>query len=189
MRERDLDIVIDHLHTLNDLTPKIRVSKEKGVDPNLIFGLDSKLFSDAKEQEKWKQDHNEEVQTMTVHIGTTSVHNHDGCDGHHNCEGQDFAHGHPASTESVEITEASLDAALALLPKESVWRVKGFVRFSPSGDTKILNWAFGRYELSNHITDQIHIIPPIKLTVMGQRGEMKRFAKRFADKLGAELST
>ncbi|KAK1229088.1 hypothetical protein PQX77_007850 [Marasmius sp. AFHP31] len=40
--ERQLDTVLDHLHTLNDLTPKIRC-KGRQVDPDLIFGLESQL--------------------------------------------------------------------------------------------------------------------------------------------------
>jgi len=165
--DRELDTVLDHLHTLNDLTPKIRVSREKGVDPAVIFGLDTKLFSGLENEHKHGPlvgDHNEEVQTATVYRGppkTKPWHSHE----------------HGSSCECV---------ALKLLPKESIWRVKGFVRFS-SGEAKILNWAFGRHELTSYIIDEQHEIPTAKLTVMGQRGEMKRFVHKFANKLGAEI--
>src|SRR6185369_5879211 len=44
--DRALDFVLDHLNTLNDLTPKIRCKGRSGVDPNLIFGLETSLFCD-----------------------------------------------------------------------------------------------------------------------------------------------
>ena len=40
-----------------------------------------------------------------------------------------------------------LAAALGALPKESVYRVKGFVRLADGPRLRILNWAFGRSEL------------------------------------------
>jgi G3E family GTPase len=188
--DRELDIVLDHLHTLNDLTPKVRVSREKGVDPTFIFGLDTKLFSglDNEYERSLVGDHNEEVQTMTVYKGLSESkpwHLHE--------------HGHgcgctiiPAGTLMSEVDSHGLEQevlldALKSLPSESIWRVKGFVRFS-SGETNILNWAFGRHDLTSYIVDEQQELPTVKLTVMGQRGEMKRFAQKFANKLGAELS-
>ena len=42
--ERKLDRLLDHINDLNDLTPRVRAEGRNGVDPALIFGLDSKLF-------------------------------------------------------------------------------------------------------------------------------------------------
>ena len=55
---------MDHLYTLNDLTPKIKCQGRNGVDPNLIFGLQSKLFllSEKKESEV----EHDEVETLTI---------------------------------------------------------------------------------------------------------------------------
>ena len=114
------------------------------------------------------------------------------------------------------LDEPTISAALSQLPKESVYRVKGFIRFAPaaaaaaaaaaSDDAKeegpppqwwILNWAFGRWEL-------VHCAPAalpaaitagadedergvVRLTVMGERGEVRRYAKRLAEALGATV--
>lgn len=75
--------------------------------------------------------------------------------------------------------------ALGSLSKESIWRVKGFVRLLPENQVHILNWAFGRYELNSHNTQ--NAFPVIQLTVMGQRGEMKRLIHRFAERLGGNV--
>ncbi|KAJ1672631.1 hypothetical protein EV182_006805 [Spiromyces aspiralis] len=42
--ERDLDTVIDHVNELNADTPHVKVSKGEGVAPDLVFGIDTKLF-------------------------------------------------------------------------------------------------------------------------------------------------
>lgn len=58
---------MDHLHTLNDLTPKVKCKGREGVDPNLIFGLDTKLFSDPTFVIDGS--HNDEVETITIWRG------------------------------------------------------------------------------------------------------------------------
>jgi hypothetical protein len=75
--------------------------------------------------------------------------------------------------------------ALGSLSKESIWRVKGFVRLLPENQVYILNWAFGRYELDPCETQ--NAFPVIQLTVMGQRGEMKRLVHRFAERVGGNV--
>ncbi|KAL1689277.1 CobW/HypB/UreG, nucleotide-binding domain-containing protein [Schizophyllum commune] len=156
--ERDLDIVYDHLHTLNDLTPKIRCKGRAGVDPSLIFGLDTQLFKDGAES-FGDAAHNDEVETVTVAT-------------------------QPITTASAPISEATLTSALAALSRESVWRVKGFVDLEGKGP-HILNWAFGRYDLVPTTTTSAS--SGVKLTVMGERGEVKRAARKLAAALGAEL--
>ena len=111
------------------------------------------------------------------------------------------------------LDEPTLTASLSQLPKESVYRVKGFIRFgfahtSPSTPTPtpvpadadaesrpwwILNWAFGRWELvrapSCPVVDENdgdkHAV--VRLTVMGERGEVRRYAERLAEALGATV--
>ncbi|CAG8812458.1 6419_t:CDS:2, partial [Gigaspora margarita] len=41
----ELDLVIDHINELNTDTPKIKCEGKNGVSPDLIFGIDTKLFS------------------------------------------------------------------------------------------------------------------------------------------------
>ncbi|KAI5121229.1 hypothetical protein M0805_007236 [Coniferiporia weirii] len=195
--ERQLDVVMDHLHTLNDLTPKIKCNGRKGVDPHLIFGLDTKLFSDPTQFSQGDVTHNDEVQTLTVWRGSSEPARGNLC-------GCDCAHEPSHTHESLPgdrpvLTEELLSSALSRLPKESVWRVKGFVRLadlsasepvlpSPPEANFIVNWAFGRLELTPRADSYKSVsYDYVLLTVMGERGEVKRFASKFAGELGAEL--
>ena len=111
------------------------------------------------------------------------------------------------------LDEPTLTAALRQLPKESVYRVKGFIRFAVPADTTpfstptpvaadadsrrpwwILNWAFGRWELvpapppvdvEKNDGDDEHGV--VRLTVMGERGEVRRYAERLAEALGTTV--
>jgi hypothetical protein len=105
------------------------------------------------------------------------------------------------------LDEPTLTAALGQLPKESVYRVKGFIRFgfapSPSTPTPadaaqsrpwwILNWAFGRWELVRAASpvveehDGDNKLGVVRLTVMGERGEVRRYAERLAQALGTAV--
>jgi len=166
--DRHLDLVIDHLNTLNDLTPKIRCRGRNGIDPNVIFGVESKLFLDSQHtynQTITTTTHNDEVETVFVYKGSMpDLHNSE------------------LGMETVD--EHVLSTALDSLSKENVWRVKGFVRFA-SG-LHILNWAFGRYDLRKLQDDNGHLGELLRLTVMGERGEVKRMACKLAAALRAE---
>ncbi|KAJ7284838.1 CobW/HypB/UreG, nucleotide-binding domain-containing protein [Mycena rebaudengoi] len=192
--ERALDEVLDHLHTLNDLTPKIRCRGRNGVDPNLLFGIESKLFL-KPDQSPADHRHNDEVQTIslyrdsstelksngasqTVALDRSEEHNH-----HHHSKTlpQTLS---AAINPSGGVEEQVLTDALAGLSKESVWRVKGFIRLKDKG-VHILNWAFGRFELTALRDSQEAAI--VRLTVMGERGEVKRAIGQFCTALTARI--
>ncbi|OCH90338.1 cobW-domain-containing protein [Obba rivulosa] len=179
--ERELDILIDHLNTLNDTTPKIQCKGREGVDPNLIFGLDSKLFQTGEEA---AFPHHDEVETATVYRGTGGVkhaHGHDG-DGACTCGGAQATQAPGGPTDGF-VSRAGLEGALARLSKETVWRVKGFVRLGDG--MHVVNWAFGRSEvraLGESDTGDV-----VSLTVMGERGEVIRAARRLAEAVGASV--
>ncbi|KZT59121.1 cobW-domain-containing protein [Calocera cornea HHB12733] len=196
---RALDIVIDHLHTLNDLTPKIRCPRATGVPPQLIFNLDSKLYQLHDRPLEGAQDHHDEVETATVWRGGEGPHAH----AHAHDAPHSHSHSHTLAADPApappQLTEESLTAALSLLPKEDIFRVKGFVRLPPPQGVQILNWAFGRFELTP-------FRPPgdetekgmgkgkgmegveVRLTVMGARGEVRRWARKLAEALGAAVA-
>lgn len=76
--ERELDSVLDHLYELNDETPMIRVSKATPLKPELVFGLDTKLFERGSEETAdWevlgadgkKETHMDEIETRSVWRG------------------------------------------------------------------------------------------------------------------------
>jgi len=189
--ERALDLLIDHLNTLNDLTPKVRCEGRNGVDPSLIFGLDSKLFSEPLQ--KTATNHHDEVETVTIstHLG----HVHAGHGGECACADHEVSHDHdPDRAGGVQgsatmLQRPVLEEALSRLAKDVVWRVKGFVNLD--GGEYILNWAFGRYDLAPVPQAETGSAPPtgqVKLTVMGERGEVKRAARKFATAVGASLT-
>ncbi|KAK0193556.1 cobW-domain-containing protein [Armillaria mellea] len=170
--ERQLDTVLDHLGTLNDLTPKIRCRGKQGVDPKLIFGLETKLFIG---QRSFKG-----LETVTILRGTDlSVHHH-----HNHCDSHVEEEEIESETSEEGITHEQLQRALDSLSKETVWRVKGFVRFDK--DVYILNWAFGRHELTM-LKGEPEEKADIRLTAMGERGEVKRAVRGFAGALGAKI--
>lgn len=186
--ERALDILIDHLNTLNDTTPKIRCDGREGVDPALIFGLDSKLYLE-EEQLQVDTSHHDEVETVTVYAGDkhllkhTHSHNGENCA----CKTDDSTQAIAVhNTNTLLINAGTLSDALEKLSKESIWRVKGFLRTETG--VQILNWAFGRYELTDTSSpDILSDQETVKLTVMGERGEVKRRARGLAEALRATI--
>jgi G3E family GTPase len=183
--DRHLDLVIDHLNTLNDLTPKIRCRGRNGIDPNVIFGVESKLFHDG--QHVYSQittSHNDEVETVLVYKGPKTLDSHNSVpNGDHSCGTVGAVVVNSELRETVD--EHVLSTALGSLSKENVWRVKGFVRFA-SG-LHILNWAFGRFELRKLQDDKNHLGELVRLTIMGERGEVKRMACKLAAALEAGI--
>ncbi|CAL1715977.1 unnamed protein product [Somion occarium] len=109
--ERALDILIDHLNTLNDLTPKIKCDGRNGVEPALLFGLDSKLFL---EDDQTDVDHHDEVETATIYRGNPPIpqhghaHEHDDSDCHCSHSTDSYAshpHAHPAESSGISTAE------------------------------------------------------------------------------------
>jgi hypothetical protein len=237
--ERALDDVLEHLNTLNDHTPKIRCAGKSvdpalifGIDSKLF--RDALPLSERPSAIGPAEDnddvvvvpqHHEEVETITVLRGALAptpapahVHAHTHPHLHTTATSCDHPHTHPhpeepnaahASPPPALLDEPTLSAALDQLPKESVYRVKGFIRFAstPAAAEEgkksqrqwwILNWAFGRWELvpapdspsaptaANEDEDE-DWRGVVRLTVMGERGEVRRYARRLAERLGAAV--
>ncbi|KAG5646114.1 hypothetical protein DXG03_004353 [Asterophora parasitica] len=185
--ERALDFVLDHLNTLNDLTPKIRCDGRKGVDPNLIFGLETQLFIDKASHlhTDASPSHNEEVETVTLYRGSFKGRPHKHVDA--NCAGCLSAVRVPEQGEEKEegnVAREDLISALNALSKETVWRVKGFVLLKEG--VHILNWAFGRFDLTP-LLEPTGEEETIRFTAMGECGEVRRAVRKFCASLGAEV--
>lgn len=180
---------------MNDTTPKIKCQGRNGVDPGLIFGLQSKLFLEpSPAATDGGIAHHDEVETVTVYSGgTLKTHTHDHGDfgecsscSSHRSEEQEKKKG---------LERRRLVTALEALPKENIWRVKGFLRLLDDDATTpsiyILNWAFGRHDLSvvrvETAGDFLKENEDIRLTVMGERGEVKRAASKFAEFIGGTV--
>ncbi|KAJ7903674.1 CobW/HypB/UreG, nucleotide-binding domain-containing protein [Mycena olivaceomarginata] len=171
--DRKLDEVLDHLHTLNDLTPKIRCQGRNGVDPNLIFGVESKLFLEVG------------VETVSLYAGYGQREKHQHNDHCHCLPGSHTPAAIDQEERSDGLDEEVLTIALGALSKESIWRVKGLVRLRGKG-MHILNWAFGRFELTA-LGDDSQEQGTVKLTVMGERGEVRRAIAKFKGALDATV--
>ena len=118
--ERQLDIVMDHVYELNTDTPKLKVPVD-GISPSLVFGLDTKLFdSRAVEATGDTRHHAREVDL--IHIQ------------------------HPMDGVS-PYSRDSFDELLKHLSKDSVYRIKGFIRFTGDPTVWIVNWAFERLQM------------------------------------------
>ena len=181
------------MNTLNDATPKIKCQRKNGVDPDLIFGHQTKLFLDPiSSTDERNRAHHNEVETATLYRGGAPERHsldHECSD----CKKNHSSHGHSHATEGLE--REVLLKALQSLSKENTWRLKGFLRLidkdSSAPSVHILNWAFGRSELSavrpenadGYLKDQ----EIIRLTMMGERGEVARVARKFADNIGASI--
>ncbi|KAF8830719.1 hypothetical protein HHX47_DHR2000863 [Lentinula edodes] len=129
----------------------------------------------------------DEVQTLTLYRGSTASlpHKH----------GDDHEHAHEHSGAANPLTNLpklimidTLEECLTKLGKESVWRVKGFVRVQGVNDveTYIVNWAFGRYELTKSEPSVLVGDCSVQLTAMGEQGELRRAIGSFCRAL--ELS-
>jgi G3E family GTPase len=161
-----------------------------------LFGLDSKQFLEVPGNDAKDENHHSEVETMTLRRGTTGVspRNH----------AHEHKHDHVHQRESAEsaaklplLTSELLADALGTMPKDSIYRVKGFVSFqstldaSPSDEVFVLNWAFGRFELVPLTTSPrntaIARMGPgeLLLTVMGAAGEVRRYGIKLGQRLGA----
>ncbi len=115
--ERTLDQTLDDVYELNPNTPKVKTNHGI-VNPDLIFGLDTKLFTtqqevDAANQGKDAHHHDHEVQIAEVVTDQT-------------------------------LDKAKVDALLRKLPKTDFYRIKGMIKF-PDG-YQLMNYVFGRFD-------------------------------------------
>nr|XP_031860816.1 uncharacterized protein CI109_003860 [Kwoniella shandongensis]KAA5527888.1 hypothetical protein CI109_003860 [Kwoniella shandongensis] len=212
--ERQMDDLLDSLNDLNDETPKIKIgpAPSNPPRPELIFGLDTKLFELVDgEKKSWAEAegsgsgsgwHGDEVETRNVWKGgkrskgkgKAQAHEHEHGESCGDCEKKDEAKDETEG-EVVPVTREELDKELSKLSYE-IYRVKGIVRLAAidssthSFSTHILNWAFGRYELTpipSLDDDEDLKGASLRLTVMGERGEVARRARKFAGGLGAQV--
>ena len=140
---------MDHLYTLNDETPKIKCQGKNGVDLTLVFGIESKLSLERMEAAESTAVH-DEVETVTVF--------------------RDGKHSHTHSHGIADIDKDTLIQALNTLPRESVWRAKGFVKLSESWFS--VNWAFGRYDIQEYTGRDME--GTLRMTLMGSHESVRK---------------
>ena len=133
--------------------------------------------------------HNDEVETITVYRGPFkdqphAQHHHDRRHAADDAGNETLSNAiDDTDTDTIDIDD--LIKALAELSKESVWRVKGFVKLNEG--VRILNWAFGRYDLTKFEGGETGLAVCIRFTIMGERGEVKRASRKFVAALHADI--
>lgn len=141
--------MIDHVNELNTDTPKVKCDRD-GVSPDLVFGLDTQLFTVAYnkthslDEMVFDPKHQENEVDLVQVIQMTDQ-------------------------QQQALSKEQLEAFLDSMPKEDIYRIKGFVRLG--GDLYIVNHAFGRYTLTpveNPETLEDAKDIRVKVTVMGQ---------------------
>ena len=155
--EREYEACLDHVYTLNEDTPIMKTYEKEdiAVDPDLVFGLDTRLF--------------EELKGAKYMIDGVS-------EGHHSRE-IDLLQLKSAGGES--IIREKLDEILSECSKEEVYRIKGFVKIIGEGMC-VLNFAFGRWEVIPLTRDVQEEELGLRLTVMLARGEGRQWQRVFS---------
>ncbi len=124
--------MLDHVYTLNPDTPTIRCEGKSGVSPDVVFGIDTKLFGTG--QPALEDNHDHMKQDLDAFSFTAAR--------------------APASAGLLRShVEQKLNDPMHL-PKDQFYRIKGFVwlreQESDQNDVQlyIINWAFGRFDLT-----------------------------------------
>jgi G3E family GTPase len=155
--EREYEECLDHVYTLNEDTPMIKTyeREDMAVDPDLVFGLDTRLFEELKD--KYMID------------GVV--------DGHHSGE-IDLLQLQSAALETV--TRDKLSEILETCPGDEIYRIKGFICIEGEG-MNILNFAFGRWDITRLTRALKEGEKGLRLTVMLARGDGRKWRKKFAE--------
>ena len=161
--EREYEECLDHVFTLNEDTPIIKAFEREdvAVDPDLVFGLDTRLFEELKDSK------------YMIDGYVDSSHHHSG--------EIDLLQLESSAGES--ITRDKLEEILGSCLKEQVYRIKGFVKIEGQGMC-ILNFAFGRWDITPLTRPMKKDEKGIRLTVMLARGEGRVYRKEFEKGFG-----
>jgi G3E family GTPase len=164
VNERELDDVIDHINVLNTDTPKVKCDKN-GVSPDLVFGLDTPLFKVGYSKNKTLEDNVFDPQHQENEVDLIQI---------------------LQSVNDKKLNLESLETFLKSMPKDDIYRIKGFVRLE-DGKLYIVNHAFGRWTLTpveNEDTLENTKDVQIKITVMGQ--DLRMYTEKVKALLNGE---
>ncbi|KAJ3173291.1 hypothetical protein HK101_011078 [Irineochytrium annulatum] len=198
--ERELETVMDHVYELNEDTPKIKCEGEHGVSPDLLFGLDTRLFEldvnggpiggDGEGApvpgSRQLEHHNREVDLIQLCDPPldSACDRGEGCDHAGHQTANPYHKSDVAITVKASVTEDSIRAFLGTLSKENIYRVKGFVKLADG--LYLINWAFERFTLTKMKREGETSAFNVRITVMGV--ELRRLLQQFADGFGVATS-
>ena len=162
--ERDYDDCLDHVYTLNEDTPIIKTFEKEdvAVDPDLVFGLDTRLFEELNHKvmiDGYIEDHEStEIDLLDLQ----------------------------SAIDGFTITRARLEEILQSCSASEVYRIKGFIQVEEEG-LSILNFAFGRWDITLLKRSLGEGEKGLRLTVMLPRGSAKRWENRLSEAFGKEV--
>lgn len=134
---------MDHLGTLNDETPRIKVGPDAPISPDVIFGLDTTLWGKANgEGKEWEglagagaasgdgtaNWHGDEVETATVWLGGVKPGAKSGISGKGGGCGHDHPDGEPCGRDQDEGLD-EVGGEVAPLDRETLERELGKLSF------------------------------------------------------------
>jgi len=116
--ERTLDTVLDDVYELNPQTPKVRTDRGT-IDPDLIFGLDTKLFERLEDvtfetRNKDEHHHTHEVETLEMTFDQT-------------------------------FNKVKFEQFLGSLAGPDFYRIKGIIQFQDG--FSVVNYVFGKWTI------------------------------------------
>jgi G3E family GTPase len=161
--ERDYDDCLDHVYALNEDTPIIKAFEKEGVavDPDLVFGLDTRLFEELNHKlmiDGYVEDHqSSEIDLLDVQ----------------------------SEIEGFTVTRNRLEEILRDCSSNEVYRIKGFVHLDGEG-LGILNFAFGRWDITLLTRTLGESEKGLRLTVMLARGAGKRWQRKLGEAFGGD---
>ncbi|OZJ06170.1 hypothetical protein BZG36_00993 [Bifiguratus adelaidae] len=204
--EREFDLVLDHVNELNIDTPKLKCDATKGVSPDLIFGIDTRLFQLQFDKthviDEFISKERADGKVIVSKPGQTDFPHHPGDGGEHFDNEVDLIQVIvPNEPSRAFLSRTVFKEFLASLPKDDVYRVKGFIRLSEGGEPAgtqmasqpsastlyIVNHAFGRHtptEVTHPATLEKARDINVRLTVMGQ--DLRLYVDRVKQGLHAE---
>lgn len=188
--ERQLDSVMDSVYTLYDGTivpvpPVVKVPKDFGLCPDVVFGLDTALFTEIGEGDGVLVDSEHQAKEVDIvqvvrNISGKIERKECGVDGcaergvHKHDHGHEHGHSHEekeAKEPKLALDKKALDEWLGDLPKDDFYRVKGLVRLSGGDGTSelaILNWAFGTWDYTHVPASDTWSDCISRITIMGR---------------------
>lgn len=161
--EREYDDCLDHVYTLNEDTPIIKTYEKEGVavDPDLVFGLDTRLFQELNHKimiDGYVDDHqSSEVDLLDLQ----------------------------SVVEDFSVTRERLEEILKTCSTNEVYRIKGFIRIEGEG-LSIVNFAFGRWDITALTKKAAEGNTGLRFTVMLARYAGRRWEQKLLEVFGKD---
>ncbi|MEI6886698.1 MAG: GTP-binding protein [bacterium] len=159
VKEEDLDKTLDDVYDLNPTTPKIKTINGS-ISPDLVFGIDTKLFNLESEVKKAEEGIDPEHQEHELDI-------------------LEFE-------EEKEIDIDKIEQLLKELPSKYFYRIKGVVLSKEPNKSKLINYVFGRIDIQTMNTNN-NSESKTKMLFLGKN--LSIYKEKIENELGIKTNT